>query len=396
MDWGVKKMMNKLYLVSCFLIAILVQDVFADAVSLNSRPRSRMMGNAGVALSGDKDSAVMNPAGLADVTETEWQIFPLTVEVPFELNVLSKGLDYYDKRNKDVTTAQAALEDFLDEAASSTYKARVNLYPSFTRHNMHVGVMLEGLVDADFRLGGIGSNQVTKAGDTGITGAGIVGLSHSFLNNSVQLGITLKPIYRVSPFQYEEQRVLDLATGRNAGTDVSNELFGDSPLKRGSFGMGGDIGMKFKLDESLYGLIKGNSAWSNFVKRWKPAIGVTWQDIGKTRFFSSGLPADINQSISAGFAVEPSFDFIDVSFALDFRNINEKQNLMNMVHAGFEVLVWDFWAIRGGMSQTYLTGGMGLDFPGFEADVYVSAEEAGEYARIDSVRTVGLRLAAAF
>lgn len=388
-------MLNKLYIVCVLLGSVAVTDLYADAVSLNSRPRSRMMGNAGLALSGDKDSAIMNPAGLADFQGTEWQIFPLTIEVPFELNVLSKGLDYYDKRDKDVATAQSALEDFLDEAASSTYKARVNLYPSYTRHNFHVGVMLDGLVDADFRLGGIGSNQVTRAGDTAITGAGFVGLSHSFFKDNLQVGVTLKPIYRVSPFQYEEQRVLDLANGRNQGVDIKDELFGKSPLKRGGFAFGGDIGLKHKFDGKFFGLIKNNATWTSFVERWKPAIGLTWQDVGKTRFLNSGLPEDINQSISVGLALEPSFDFVDFHAALDMRNINEKQNFWNMVHAGLEAVLWDFWSIRGGISSTYLTGGMGLDLPGFEVDIYVSAEEAGEYARLDSVRTVGLRLSAA-
>src|SRR5207248_1083770 len=61
------------YLVAIFF-TILPSVSKADIVSVNPRPRMEAMGGAGVAAMGDHDSAMMNPAGLADVEKTKLDI----------------------------------------------------------------------------------------------------------------------------------------------------------------------------------------------------------------------------------------------------------------------------------------------------------------------------------
>lgn len=385
------------FFASCFLLAFSAQKLSADSVRINKRPKMQMMGGAGAATYGDKDSAIMNPAALTEIEGTDWQLFPLTIELPFNLDGFNAALDYNDKRGQDddatqVAESQAALEKFLREVGSSTYRTRINLYPSYTRKYMHIGLMLEALADADFRVNGLGSSQLVSAGDTAITGGLFLAGAYPFLNNSLSVGATLKPLVRNSPLRYQDQRVLDILRGDNPGVDTMDQIFADDIEGRTSFGVGLDLGAKYFLQD--YGYSEGR--WGSFVKQWKPSIGLTYQDVGNTRFLTDDpLPANIPQSLSLGFAVQPSYKFVDITAAFDFRSINQKEELMNKIHFGFEAMVWNFWAIRGGMSQGYMTGGMGIDVPFFELDVYVSAEEAGEYSSIDDVRTIGVRLSAA-
>jgi len=349
------------------------------------------MGGAGLALTGDKDSAMMNPASLADVEGTDWQLFPVLIEVPFAVDTLQTGLDYNDARDGNDTAAKkAALEKFLREAGSSSYRTRMNLYPSYTRRYMHFGLLFDTLADDNFRMGGLGSNQLMEAGDTSITAGAILSGGYGFDNNSIQVGATLRPMYRVSPFENYDQRVLDVAAGKNAGSSVQNQIFGNDAAKRTAMGVAVDAGAKYWLQ--TYGS-PADGFYSRFVKQWKPSFGVTYQDIGNTRVMTDkNLPADIKQSVSVGMAVQPSWRFVETAWALDFRNVTDEKAIWNKLHFGAEALLWKFWAIRAGVSQGYITGGMGINIPFFEMDVYVAAKEAGSYASIDEVRTIGLRL----
>lgn len=362
----------------------------ADPVTVNQRPKMQMMGGAGLATMGDKDSGIMNPASLADVERTDWQIFPLLFEFPFDIDALNAGLDYRDDRDKEEATAKASLDKFLGEVSSSSNRARINLYPSYTRKYMHFGVLFDATLDSDFRLNGFGANQLADSGNTAIIAGPVASGAYPFFRNKLQVGGTIRPMAINAPFVNDEQRILDIASGRDSGESIGDNLLGDDPANRTTFGVGVDLGVKYYLE--AYG---DKGGWKNFVDQWKPTVGITWHDVGDTRFFSSDrTPGNIEQSISVGMAVHPRWKFVQTSIAFDFRSINQPQALLNKVHAGFDVVLWKLWAIRGGFSQGYFTGGMGLDLPFFELDAYVTAQEAGEYANIDSQRTVGVRLSA--
>lgn len=376
-----------------FLAAILAPSArtYADNPSINTRPRSDMMGGSGLALPGSKDSASLNPAGLEDIEEAEWAI-PFVIELPFDVDVLDSALNYIDKTDGDnKTEAQESLEQFLRDGASSSVRARLNFNPSYTRKRLHIGPFVEALVDTDFRLAGLGGNLLAEGGDTAVTAGLQVATSYSFFEERLQVGVVVKPLYRLSPFVNRQQTLYDIAVGQNAGEEVDDRLIGSSQK---SFGLGVDLGAKYNFE--TYGL--ADSHWlARFIKHFKPAVGLTYQDVADTRFFSGdALPADISQSLSLGLAVTPRWRFVQVNGALDFRNLNEKQSFLNTLHAGAEAILWDFWSIRFGLGQGYFSGGMGLDIPFFELDLYVAAQEAGEFAHINDSRVVGIRLASAF
>lgn len=376
---------NSYLILSLSFICLIITNLQADPVSINPRPRFESMGHAGLAMEGSPASAVMNPAGLADIKESTWDIFPLIMEFPFDVETMSKGIDYWEvASDKDASQAdkKKAAETFFSQVAAETLGARINLYPSYTRKYFHLGLLLDAVLDSKFQLGGFAANQVAEAGDTSITAGVLLGGAYSFLDESLQVGLTLKPLFRNSPLKERVQRVNVLLEGFNEDVSVKNQIFGKGAHTRVAFGFGVDLGLKYWIPE-----------FATWVKQLRPAVGVTYQDIGNTRFFSDDeLPEDIPQSISAGLAIHPEWGFARGAFALDFRNINEKQDFLNMLHFGSEVVFWDFWALRFGVAQGYLTGGMGLDIPFFELDLYVTAEETGRFAHIDDRRTVGIRI----
>lgn len=382
--------------IASFGLALIAFPLFADAPSVNKRPRMLSMGGAGVAILGDKDAAMINPAGLADIEETNWQIFPLIFEAPFDLGVMNSALDFNDTResDEDDSVKRAALDEFLRDAGTTTLKSRVNIYPNYTSRwwgvGVHMGLLVEALVDTNFALNGVASNQMADTRGTAGTAGLILGAGYGFFENSLQVGATIKPLYRHGIFKDDQISVLDVAIANNSDVRLKDRLLGDSHSDNAAFGVGLDLGVKYKLQD--YGWGEG---FQSFVQVWKPAVAISYQDIGDTRFLSDKpKPQNIKQSVSAGIAFHPDVAFTKNTFALDFRNINEKQEFLNKLHVGVESVLWNFWAIRAGLGQSYVSGGMGLDLPFFEVDVYVSAEEAGQRSRIKDERVLGIRLAA--
>jgi hypothetical protein len=370
-------------------------EAFADVARVNPRPRSLSMGGAGVAVAGDKDSASINPAGLADITKTEYQIFPILVEAPLDFDVISSGLDYKSSLDgSDKTKQRDELEKFLRDVQSSSQRMRVNFYPSYTRKYFHAGLLAEGDLDAKMQVGGVGADFASEAGRSNITAGLILGGGYGFLNNSLQVGVTLKPLYRFAIFEEEDQRPLDILKGKNqvGGKDagVKDQLFGKSLTDNKAFGIGGDLGVKYWVqDTGLAGLDRA-------IGFMKPSVGVTLQDVGKTRFFTSrSTPADIDQSLSAGFAFHPTWKLVQATFAFDVRNLLQKEAFENKIHFGAEARIIKFILVRAGLSQLYLTGGLGLDFHYFQMDAYYASQQAYEYAHNKAMHVVGLRLAAA-
>jgi len=371
---------------------LFIKGISADPVSVNKRPRMEAMGNAGLAARGNHDSAMMNPAGLSDVKKRQWDIFPLLVEVPFDIGVINSFLDYNDARSSSTTNEQTKrqkFEDFLREFGSSAIATRVNFYPSYTMNQFHAGLLVDALVNPRLRVSGAGSNQLVELGGSAGTFGAMIGGSYSFLQNSIQVGMTLKPLYRIAFTENQAQTLHDVLFGQNSGESVQNVIFGEDFTDRTGFGVGIDLGVKYWV-QPAYGL-------DSIVNTLKPALGLTYQDIGNTRFFGdSDRPADIDQSLSIGIALHPKISILHNTFALDFRNLNEKQEFLNKVHFGAESRLFNMFYARFGISQGYVTGGIGVDLPYFEADVYVTAEEAGESANIQDQRTLGLKLAAVF
>lgn len=373
-------------------------SIQADPVRTYRPHRAGMMGHAGLALEGSSESAYLNPASLADVTESEWEVFPILVEVPYDQKLFRRGIDYAEAADSDSATdseKRQKLERFLETASTTSLGARFSFNPNYTRPNMHVGLWVEGRLDADGRLAGFASNQLMEAGDSHFTGGGVVAYAMSFLKDKLQVGASGKALYRISPFEEEAQRIDSILIGMNSGSEVKDQLIGDKITDRKAFGLGLDIGMKYWFSEELW----DNPTYKNLLTYLRPAVGFTWQDVGNTRFFrSSGreLPKDIPQSMSVGIGLHPEWSFVKSRFALDIRNLTERKAFMSRIHLGWESVLWNIWALRAGLSQGYITLGTGVNFWLAQLDVYATAQESGDFARVGVQRSVGARLTLGF
>lgn len=370
-------------------------SVFADTAKINSRPRSLSMGGAGVAVAGDKDSASINPAGLADIKRREYQVFPILIEAPLDSDVISSGLDYREALDKkDKTKQRDQLEKFLKNVQSSSQKIRVNFYPSYTRQNFHIGLLAEGELNAKMQVGGVGADLASEAGRSNITAGLIAAGGYGFFKNSLQVGVTLKPLYRFAVFEEADQRPLDILKGKNrvAGSKIGvrDQLFGESLADNKAFGFGGDLGVKYWFQDT------GMAAFDRALQILKPSVGLTLQDVGKTRFFTKrSTPPDVDQSLSAGLGFHPQWKKVQGTLAFDFRNLLQKEAFQNKIHLGAEARIYKFFLLRAGLSQMYLSGGLGLDFRYFQMDAYYASQETYEYAHNKAMHVLGLRLAAA-
>lgn len=385
--------MNFLKVISVLgITSVLGSSLWADMPSVNPRPRMQMMGGAGLSTTGDKDSAMINPAGLSDIEESEIQVFPLLIQAPFQLDSLTSFLDYNDVRTNDASTndqKSTALQSFLSDVAAESIGIRVNLNPSYTMKYFHAGLLIEATGSPALRVNDITGNNFMDVQGTNMTFGGILAGSYAFFEETLSVGASLKPLYRYATFTNENVTLYDLMLGQNSNTSINDQLIGDGVLKRGAFAFGVDLGLRYRF--KWYG--DANASIQKWIDLLKPAVGLTYQDVANTRFFgrTGDVPKDIDQSVSAGISVEPDLWIVKTAFAFDMRNIQEEQSLWNKLHFGAEATLWDMISARVGMSQGYMTGGMGLDVPFFELDLYVTAEEVGESASIQENRTLGFR-----
>lgn len=376
--------------------AIGIHSLWADAPSLNPRARSLSMGSAGLALKGGVDSASMNPAGLADVEKPYWSVFDLTLQAPYDFGIVSAANDYRSAAKGDnEAKKRQTLEKFVREVQSTSQTLNLSFYPSYTRKNIHIGFLMNAGLEGRLYGGGVGADLLSQAGDSNLTAGLIAAGSYSFLNKSLQVGVTLKPLYRFAVFESVDQRPLDLAKGKNrVGVDqvgVKNVIFGESVTDNRAFGFGADLGVKYWMQPV------GQWRFDEWIQRLRPSFGLTLQDVANTRFFTSKkIPSDIKQSLSMGFALHPAWRWIEGAIAFDLRNILEEGAFENKVHMGAEARIYRFFLVRVGLSQLYLGGGLGLDFKYFQLDAFFNQEEAYEYAANRPLRTLGLRVAAGF
>jgi hypothetical protein len=181
----------------------------------------------------------------------------------------------------------------------------------------------------------------------------------------------------------QEVTVYDLLIGQDTSSTV-DQIFGDPVADRRGFGFGLDLGARYDLP-FLEDVLR-------------PSVGMTWQDIGSTRFVANkdSRPNSIPQSISAGLAIHPDWKLLRNTVALDLRNIQESQEFMNKLHLGLEMVVWDILAFRGGLAQGYFSTGVSLLTRILEAEVFLAAREAGKKANVQAIKTLGLKVSLGF
>lgn len=114
----------------------------------------------------------------------------------------------------------------------------------------------------------------------------------------------------------------------------------------------------------------------------KPAIALTWQDVGYTSFqktSGSSAPPHIKDNLSLGVAAQFESWILSVLTSAEYKFITRnKEQIGQKVHLGTEVSI-PFLDLRMGLNQGYITYGLGFNFFIFQFDVAYYPVEIGAY-----------------
>ncbi len=350
------------------------QPLFApENPSLGRKARNLGMGNTGASLYGTHDSAAMyNPAGLNDLEKGEFRFFTNT----FEAAADSIGL---------ITDVKDLVSD-IDDAANDAAKTRVfNRFLqartgefqrirfaleliSYARKDFAAGLIIDERLDLSFRDQSFPHFNVRNMGDVALYFAA----SHGFWDKLLQVGVTVKPTVRFSLDEADQQITFGDVIGEDANGDSLIETKFKKIYEERRFGLGIDVGLKSDLS---FPLVKKYFPLYDYLK---PQIGFTWQDLGNPGF---GGGVRNEQSISTGIAVHPDIWKLKNTVALEFRNLNQDRPFVSMLHFGLEVEFPWILAVRAGVSQGYVTGGLSVDLWFAELVGAVYYEEIGYRTR---------------
>lgn len=299
--------------------------------------RSRAMGGTSIALARGVEALYHNPAAL---TLVEGYAFTLA-----NLNV-------------GASTNSQRLFDQLQNSGSAVTAEQINsLYGEnyFTEASVY-----SGMVMPNFGIGGFSQNYATEIfnnpvyptfnvdfkSDYGYTAAFAIPL-----NSTTSLGIAGRHVVR---------------WGGNKDILVS-DLIGktDRQVIEENFN---DKGQGNALDISFLALVPSLNL----------SLAAVWKDVGSTAFTpTSGVgPERQEDNLSLGAAMTSESTLLNLNYAIEYNFIKQSDEFAKKIHAGVEVSA-GLLDIRAGLSQGYLTYGVGLDFSILKFDASAYTEELG-------------------
>lgn len=361
----------------------------AQDLTLRDSPRNMQglrplgMGNAFIATDGsDINSLFYNPAGIADYDKKiEMDFLSLSAEVSSgAIGFVGDVLDLVD--DLDGADDSSAEVDQLNQfAASHTgeyQEAGVHLQiANFRKKYIAASLFLNNRT-----VLALTNPQSSTVDIEVLSQAGLqVGGAYSFLDDLVEVGGALKFMERhLIDSQISERAVV-------ATSDTSDIVDVDNM----GFGVGVDLGVKSRLP------ITGVKA----IAYLDPVFALTWQDVANTRF--TGDVGETPQSLSFGMAVHPKFhEKLINTFAIDYRDVNRETAFITKFHMGYELMfpnIAKFFpsaAVRLGLSQGYLTAGLGADFKIIKIEAATWGRELGLLSRQGQNRLWGLNLSGGF
>ncbi len=329
--------------------------------SLGVSVRALGMGNAMLTVPGRETFDMLyNPTALHDLPHG------VRFDLPGIRVVASKSIYSVIKDVKDLQNQlKASLTDSGDITAFQTFfnnhvgqfqTARVAVpLLGFSWKDWGFGVLTDSRSTVSMRNRAFPNFELRSRSDAAV----VAGKSLGFFGSDLVVGAVVKGIYRA-----EIDRVL--TEGDIVGTDLASTLGWSQWAK--AFGVGADLGARYTM--SMVPL--------------HPTIAMTYQDVGKTRFFGK---SSINTPQTVNAAVGIHGDLAQFNWALEVgaSQLNHKKDFMSRTHVGAELRFPSIGgttiALRGGANQGYGTGGVSIYWPGGALDVAYYGEEIGEVRR---------------
>jgi hypothetical protein len=327
------------------------------------------MGDAFLAVSGSDSNALFyNPASINDYEKKlHGSFLSATVDVGAKsIQFISDIQNLADDINNATTDAQknTIFGNFTSANFGRVENYRVSMPIAMLMHRYFaVGLIVDSDNQVTLRDPSFDSFDLVSRSDSGI----VMGTGWGWFDGKIQTGIAIKGLYRVFTRETITQRDV-----------VVNNDFGDAINFEKGFGVGADVGVKLHLPDTI-----------PTVKTLKPVLGVTYQDIGNTRFSGSGVE-DKAQSVSVGLSLNPKIGPLETTIAADVRDLNHNADFITLFHAGYEVrfpkVIGTRASLRVGTNQGYLAGGFTLDWRYVKLSGATYGEERGSTSRVDESR----------
>ena len=300
------------------------------------------MGGAFITLSDDENAMFYNPSGLNDVNG--WSVDLLNPSVEWSQNSSKLYKDF-----KDVDTDnEGEVAAFMEKRVGEHQHIRTAVLPNFVMHNFAVGVLGQATGDIDVRNAGDPKVFTDLKVDFGVLASGAYG----FLDRQLQVGATAKYVQR------------DGIHHTYTATEIAANGFDplDQREKKSDFAF--DLGMKFNLKVLL-----------------SPSFALVLQNITDLDFGDLGV---IPQQLNIGAAINPNFWILRTTLAVEVddltKNVETDKDLYKRTHLGAEVRFPKILSVRAGVSQGYLTAGIGVDLWIVALSYATYAEELGAFS----------------
>ncbi|MBI1909774.1 MAG: hypothetical protein HYS22_06355 [Deltaproteobacteria bacterium] len=340
--------------------------IASENPSLAKGIRQLGMGNTGIALPAqtamirDESEWFYNPAAIHDY-EKKMRYNLLGVQGDISAGAIPLIFDVLQLKDdiKAAATTEGkinAFNTFVQTRIGDFDSVNARVIPAMVNHQwFSVAMIVDTRTTISFRNAAFTNFEIFSRSD----GGGVIGGAYGFLDDQLQVGLNLKVLHRLE--------ISEVVTS----DDILNTNDLGVTLERGT-GVGVDLGLKGKIP----------TMENKILDYLKPTVGLTYQDIGNTRF--SGNVSNTQQSVSTGFALHPTLplgDGLGSHFAVDFRELNQSSEFLTKLAVGYEVelppLGFFHTAVRAGAYQGYVTGGLTADLKYGKLEFATYGQEVG-------------------
>jgi len=339
-------MFSKKNTLALFFIILLATPSFAKELpSFYQGIRPLGMGGAFTAIADDSNAIFYNPAGLSRLNT--WSF-----ELPLVAETSNSNVDIYDEVQDIDFDSTTETTDFIRRHLGETADFRLGLVPNFVKKNFGLALLAQAKTSLRFDNAAFPETSVRAQG----TGSAHVALAHSFLDDTLSVGATVKYIQAAT---LDETYTAQQIAGSNFDQTIEDDFYDGS-------GLGVDLGAIYTLPFKL-----------------ESTLGLSIINVGGVDLGDAG---EIDQQVNIGVAAKHSFEkiswmhFVGGADLVDiFTQAGTDDDYFKRVRLGFEVQM-PVLTLRTGIYQGYVSYGASINLKIVKLEYASYAEEVGAFA----------------
>ncbi len=355
--------MKKFLLVCLGLLMTPQAFALKEYYSISRSIRALGMGGAFYGLSNDESALFYNPAGLAHYMRGSQGMFSFQGQLSQNFSDAIKTIT--DSNGKGIDQVVLDLQAFQGKPLT----AGVTFMPYFLKKHFAIGLLAP---DVKVNVAVLGRDFDTRVDIAGVGDAGLfLGYGNTFFDPNLAIGFTLKGMYRVGGSK--QYSVVDIITQQTAGLELKD-------LGGGGAGVDFDLGATYDLPYKPFNSNIRTSLTLNNLLATNFSIA---------RLSGGGAPPGLPRMVTlAGLWSLPgwkAFDRFDVLVDFSEFQVGGESDATKGSRTGsfFKHLNWgveapfgnDFFALRAGFRQGYITAGFGITTRFLKLDLATYEEE---------------------